>query len=95
MVHFRQHQTKTYDTPSITQFDGNVWRDGSKMVLNYAYGHPELSLLLFTYSPVINYINHNASGFNAKLRWSTLSSHRGDWLERTPDELESERHAYF
>jgi hypothetical protein len=62
--------------------------------LNYAYGHPESSLLLFPYSPVVNYVNHDATKFNAELRWSSaFASHHADWLERTPDDLEHEAHA--
>jgi len=62
-----------------------------QLLKNYCYGGKDSSLLLFPYSPVVNYMNHNATTFNAKIRWSSLS--RKDWLERTPDELARESHA--
>lgn len=47
--------------------------------------------MLFPYSPVSNYINHNAKSPNAKLQWSSLS--KKDWLNRTPQDLAAEPHA--
>jgi hypothetical protein len=47
-----------------------------QLLLNYLYGHPNSTLLLFPYAPVVNYINsadHNDSSqrANAIIRWST------------------------
>jgi hypothetical protein len=93
MVHVRRHHMEVYDSKNYEVYDGYVSWEGKQLLANYVYGHPESSLLLFPYSPVINYLNHNASGANAELRWSSLSNHHTDWLERTPDDLDSERHA--
>jgi hypothetical protein len=94
LLHFRRHQLEVYNTAHIDRYDGDLRRSGSQLILNYAYGHPESSLLLFPYSPVVNYVNHDATKVNAELRWSSaFSSHHADWLERTPDDLESEAHA--
>jgi hypothetical protein len=94
VLHFRRHQLEIYNSAHIDHYDGDVRRSGSQLLLNYAYGHPESSLLLFPYSPVVNYVNHDATKFNAELRWSSaFSSHHADWLERTPDDLVSEAHA--
>jgi hypothetical protein len=43
---------------------------GQQLLLNYCYGHPESTLLLCPYGPVVNYVNHNASQANVKLQWS-------------------------
>ena len=66
---------------------------GHQLLLNYCFGHPKSSLLLFPYAPVVNYVNHNATGFNAKLRWSDLPNHQADWLKRTPEDLMKDDHA--
>jgi hypothetical protein len=66
---------------------------GTQQLLNYCYGHKDSSLLLFPYSPVVNYVNHHASSPNAKLRWSSLPGHRRDWLRRSPTDLAREPHA--
>jgi hypothetical protein len=93
MVHVRRRHMDVYDSQNVDVYDGFVTWEGQQLLANYVYGHPESSLLLFPYSPVINYVNHNASKFNAELRWSTLPNHETDWLERTPDDLDSESHA--
>jgi SET domain len=42
-----------------------------QLLLNYCYGHPESSLLLFPYSPVVNFVNHATNGTaNVEIRWS-------------------------
>jgi hypothetical protein len=93
LVHVRKHHMDIYDTQDLEEYDGYVWWDGKQILTNYAFGHPESSLLLFPYSPVVNYVNHNATRCNAQLRWSTLPNHNSDWLERSPDDLDSEDHA--
>jgi hypothetical protein len=93
MVHVRRRHMEVYDSNNVDEYDGFVTWEGKQLLDNYVYGHPESSLLLFPYSPVINYVNHNAAKYNAELRWSTLSNHHTDWLERTPDDLDSEDHA--
>jgi hypothetical protein len=95
LLHFRRHQLEVYDSAHVDHYDGDVRKSGrSQIILNYAYGHPESSLLLFPYSPVVNYVNHDATKFNAELRWSSaFANHHTDWLDRTPDDLESEAHA--
>ncbi|KAL3795155.1 hypothetical protein HJC23_007383 [Cyclotella cryptica] len=48
--------------------DGSIFAS-SQLLKNYCFGHPDSSLLLFPYSHVVNFINHNATATNAKLRW--------------------------
>jgi SET domain len=46
-----------------------------QLMLNYCYGHPESSLLLFPYSPVVNFVNHATNGkANVGIRWSTMNN---------------------
>lgn len=65
----------------------SVNKIGEQLLLNYCFGHPESSLLLFPYTPVVNYVNHNKTAFNVELQWSTLPNHKSEWLEKSPDEL--------
>lgn len=82
-----------YDGDDFDDQNAAIWRDGTQLLLNYCFSHPESSLLLFPYSPVVQYVNHNLTGFNADLQWSNLPNHHPEWLERTPDDLDSEDHA--
>lgn len=42
----------------------------TQLLLNYCYGHPESSLLLLPYGPVVNLINHGGKDrSNVKLQW--------------------------
>jgi hypothetical protein len=99
LVQILRRDLKVYEaTESIDDADGpldpkNIRYLGTQQLLNYCYGHKDSSLLLFPYSPVVNYVNHHSSTPNAKLRWSSLSSHRADWLRRSPIELAQEPHA--
>ena len=47
-----------------------------QLLLNYCYGHPLSSVLLFPYGPSINFVNHNSTLANIQLRWSESSQHR-------------------
>jgi SET domain len=87
MVHLHRHHMDIFDSENIKDPNGEVWLDRQQLILNYCFGHPESNLLLFPYSPVVNYINH-ASGdkANAKLQWSSQFN-KADWLKKTPEEL--------
>ena len=93
LVHIFRRHMEIYNGDDYENKDGSFWIDGKQLLLNYCYGHPESSLLLFPYAPVSNYINHNASFSNAELRWSSLPNHHADWLERSPNSLDSETHS--
>ena len=64
-----------------------------QMLLNYCYGHRNSSMLLFPYSPSVNFINHNGKSPNAYLRWSLMENHKLDWFERDVEDLMKENHA--
>mmetsp|Transcript_6776 Transcript_6776/g.11044 ORF Transcript_6776/g.11044 Transcript_6776/m.11044 type:complete len:673 (+) Transcript_6776:77-2095(+) len=77
--------------------NGNIIRDEKNMVhkqiiLNYCFGHPNSTLLLFPYSSNVVYINHHSTEYNAKLRWTNDFDfyHHKDWLEKSVDFLEDQ-----
>lgn len=55
-----------------------------QLLLNYCFGHPQSSMVLFPYSPIVNLINHHDTP-NVKLQWSVQQSN-DSWLRwRIPD----------
>lgn len=96
MVHVRRRHMNVFGGDDYNDKKASIWLDGQQLILNYCYGHPESSLLLFPYAPVVNYVNHQtlaSGGVNADLRWSTLPNHKTEWLQRTPEELDSQSYA--
>ena len=93
VVQVRRRHMEIFDSEDINDPTFPVTRVGTQLLLNYCYGHPKSSLLLFPYSPVVNYVNHNKTAFNAELQWSSLPNHQTEWLQRTPHDLETEDHA--
>ena len=83
-----------YNSEDIHNPDIPVWLESKQLILNYCYGHPESNLLLFPYSPVVNYVNHAPSAggengsavANAKLQWSERFNTK-EWLDKSPEEL--------
>jgi hypothetical protein len=75
------------DAHDLDNPKSKIWRVGSQLLKNYCFGHQNSSILLYPYSPVVNYINHDRENYNAELRWSELPNHQSDWLNRTVDEL--------
>ena len=53
-------------------FDDSVLSTGYHLMLNYAYGHPESTLMLVPMAPMVNYVNHanDPSQINAFLQWA-------------------------
>lgn len=43
---------------------------GEQIALNYAFGHPESSILFLPTAPYVAYINHDSAAFNAYIDWS-------------------------
>ena len=74
--------------------DENLKKKGVQLLLNYCYGHPRSSMLLFPTGNVVNFINHPPDNNpNVKIRWSMIDSaaYRGkDWTNLTPKELYSQ-----
>lgn len=66
---------------------------GHQLLLNYAFGHPNSSLLLVPTAPIVNYINH-ATSPNVAIRWPKEGSQlqrvfNDAWQEGTNWWLES------
>ena len=96
LVHIAdKSKTKMYaETKGPT---GNIIRDEEKVVhkqiiLNYCFGHPNSTLLLFPYSSNVVYINHHSTDYNAKLQWTNDFDfyHNKEWLEKSVDFLEDQ-----
>ena len=89
LIHLHRQHMDVFDSDHINDPSVPVFWVGKQLLMNYVYGHPESSLLLFPYSPVVNYINHASSKdgkANAKLQWSTPFNSQ-DWLDKSPEEL--------
>jgi hypothetical protein len=43
---------------------------GTQLILNYCFGHPDSSLLMFPLGSLVNFINHSRKGSNAYVTWS-------------------------
>jgi len=64
--------------------------EAQQLMMNYCYGYPNSTILLFPYAPVVNFINHGGEDdHNAIVRWSTIKKphHNPPWLTETVDEL--------
>lgn len=48
---------------------------GDQLLLNYCFGHPDSTVMFFSYGPVVNFINHNSDPdlVNAKIQWAEKS----------------------
>jgi SET domain len=58
---------------SHTRLNGTT--EHRQLILNYCYGHVDSSVLLFPYSPVVNFVNHGFNGTaNVRIRWSSMSN---------------------
>lgn len=92
---------------SLLHIDGNrlrMWEEfeegdyeelNKQLIVNYSYGHRDSTLLLFPYSPVVNFVNNNIdkTGINAEMRWSTSKYHAKDWEDLTVEEVLQKKQA--
>jgi len=73
--------------------DGRIIKVGDQLLLNYCFGHPNSTLLLYPYSSIILYINHNGGdAANARLQWSAMNLHKSEWLHRSVTDVLFEEH---
>jgi hypothetical protein len=65
--------------------------DGTwQLLLNYCYSHPQSSLLLVPYAPVVNLVNHGSKGdANVRIQWSTSTLFSGAHLLKQRNIFES------
>jgi len=70
-----------------------------QLLINYCFGHPNTTLLMFPYSSTIHFINHGATNTNdqagndststnAMLRWSHSEYHASELLEKSLQEMQ-------
>jgi len=92
MLHIQKSNLHMYKDQSS---NGIIDHWGEQLLLNYCYGNPRSSLLLFPYSPVTNFINHNfeRSKVNTRIQWSKLATHKEEWLELSVEEVLSKQYA--
>jgi len=81
VMHMNREKVRTFG-------DDNV-EGPEQLIVNYSYSHKESSLILFPYSPVVNFVNNNAdkSKVNTRIRWSTSKYHKKEWEDLTVKEL--------
>jgi hypothetical protein len=62
---------------------------GQQVLLNYCFGNPLTTLLLFPYGSGINYINHNQTLANVKIQWSAdgTSAQDDSFFNLDPEQL--------
>ena len=60
-----------------------------QMIQNYCFGHEDSSILFFPTVSSLQYINHSAKLPNAKLRWSTSSLNKKEWLNESLEEIKA------
>jgi len=77
-----EYQTADYD-------GGEVWWKGNQLLVNYCFGHPSSSMLLFPYSPGVNLINHAGGSVTKTDRGGKLPSPNVElrWSNRMKQEL--------
>eukprot|EP00980_Cylindrotheca_fusiformis_P005804 scaffold1223_cov119-Cylindrotheca_fusiformis.AAC.7 len=51
-------------------YDRSGGPSGTQLIINYCFGHPDSSLLLFPLGSLVNLINHSRKGSNAYMTWS-------------------------
>ncbi|KAL3925864.1 MAG: hypothetical protein SGILL_000113 [Bacillariaceae sp.] len=69
-------------TDEPTEEIGKETLKGEELLKNYCFGHPDSELLLFPYSPMINYINHDAENPNTIIRW--VDGENNEYLDMHP-----------
>jgi SET domain len=86
LVHVGTHGMQLYNIP-YKMGNGNNYNK-SDLVLNYAFGHPNSTVLLSPYGSMVNYINHSPEP-NVRIVWPTeeMMAHKPYWLERDIQEL--------
>mmetsp|Transcript_3776 Transcript_3776/g.7684 ORF Transcript_3776/g.7684 Transcript_3776/m.7684 type:complete len:586 (+) Transcript_3776:276-2033(+) len=98
VVHFPHSEYfEMYDVLPGLRVNNTAVRDegkplGKQLLLNYCFGHPNSTMLLFPYGSGVGYINHHSEDYNAEVRWARDFDffHNKDWLNRSLDELKFE-----
>ena len=52
--------------------------------------HFDRPLIMCSYSPTVNFINHGSVGVhNAEIRWSSMLYHKSEWLGKSLEEIKA------
>jgi len=62
-----------------------------QLILNYCFGHPRSSLLLFPSSSSVQFINHSSKKSNAKIQWSDSDFQSEEWLTEPLEEIKARK----
>jgi SET domain len=81
LVHVGTHGLNLYNIPYTLGKDNGY--NKSDLILNYAFGHPNSTVLLSPYGSMVNYINHSPEP-NVRIVWPNeeMMAHKPQWLER-------------
>lgn len=82
LLHIRPNMLSGHlDKSSPNRSDGY-----NQLLMNYCFGHPNTSLLLCPYSTGVNYINHNKSQANLRIKWTSDGAlgHNESYLHLPP-----------
>ncbi len=78
-----------YNTQFMTHFTPEIgeYKTGEQLLLNYAFGHRDSTMVLSPYGPGVQLINHNQTLANVKLQWAAphRSNHHPELLEKSVD----------
>lgn len=104
LVHIPNHDVlnmyKLEEQPSDGSDKSNLGPESDQVIsqqllLNYCFGHPSSTMLLFPTGSAVAFINH-ADVPNAKLVWSQHPNHQKLWLKQDPEtELFDEDHLFL
>ena len=88
LIHLSRRHTDMIYADMVGGVPKTVLWQGHQLLLNYCYGHPKSSMLLFPYSHGVNSINHptESQRANVGLRWSKRMKHP-DWLQYNVSQL--------
>jgi hypothetical protein len=87
MIHMKKERLQI-----VKETDGNLEIVQDQLILNYCYGHKNSSLVMFPYSPIVNFVNHNFNhtAINAKVQWSESKYHKSYLLDKTVKDILNE-----
>lgn len=60
-----------------------------QLIINYSWKHPESSLFLIPYGPLVQLINHNQTRANVRVQWAKDGemSQKEGWLTKSPEDM--------
>lgn len=99
LIHIKDKQELVmYDVLPEGEEDGLVRRNASRpihhqLLLNYAFGHRNSTVLLSPYGLLTSLINHSPDQANARIVWTSQPMRSPEWMEKDPEEWIMEHHS--